>query len=328
LSYVTVPLTPFAEEEYARQIAFHSGTATTHGTTPVDDLRRRVVLARGREEENLFPSIRGRHGAADFFRERGIVWWSHTREKDRPSRHLASSQVSCVNFLLPLAVGHSDALLALLQAIDPDIVDIVPIEHEGRRALAEFEWVGVSGPLEGVPFVRGEKCTSIDALILGRTADRTVRGYFVEWKYTESCGELLGHGRPSTRLARYGELYRSSGCFRAPLESLMYDPAYQLVRSLLLGFRTVKQRELGVIEARTVVVCPDANQSYRLLPPEHTLAGGSVISVNDFMHQRALAAPDRFCMVSQRQLFDRILESGASTPQGWADYHRRRYAWR
>lgn len=328
MSYVTVPLTPFAEEEYARQIAFHSGTTKTPGTTPPDDLRRRVVLARGREAENLFPSIRGPHGAAEFFREREIVWWSHTQENDRPSRHLASSQISCVNFLLPLALGHPGTLLVLLQAIDPDIVDIVPIEHEGRRALVEFEWVGVSAPLEGVPFVRGEKCTSIDALILGRTADRTIRGYFVEWKYTESCGEALGHGRPSTRLARYGGLYRSSGFFRAPLESLMYEPAYQLVRSLVLGFRTVKQQELGVIEARTVVVCPDANDSYRLLPPEHALAGGSVISVNDFMRQRVLTAPERFCMVSQRQLFDRILESGASTPVGWADYHRCRYAWR
>jgi hypothetical protein len=287
-----------------------------------------VVLRRGGEEENFFPSIRGPGGAADFFRDRGIVWWSTTENNDGPSGHMASSQIACVNFLLPLAAGRPDAIVALLRAIDHDVVDIVPIEHEGRRSLVELEWVGVTGPLEPGAFQRGTSCTSVDALLLGRTAAGGIRGYFLEWKYTESCGELLGAGRNSTRLARYAQLYGSSGLFRVPLESLLFEPVYQLVRSLLLGYRTVKEHELGITEARTVVVCPDANESYRLLPAEHALAGGTAILVGDFMRECALAVPDRLRFVSQRQLLDSILASGASTPEGWAEYHRGRYGWR
>jgi hypothetical protein len=299
-------------------------------TSSISDatLRRRVVLARGCEEENLFPSIRGPGGAVDIFRERGIVWWSTTENTNRPSGHMASSQISCANFLLPLATGGPSALVALLSAIDDDIVDLVPIEHEGRRSLVELEWVGMAGPLESGPFTRGARCTSVDALLLGRTTAGSIRGYFLEWKYTESCGEHLGPGRNSTRLARYADLYHSSGLFRLPLESILYEPIYQLIRSVILGYRTVRERELGVTEVRTVVVCPDANDSYRLLPAEHALAGGRAIAVEDFVRGRVLAAPDRLRVVSQRRLLDRILSSGVSTPEGWADYHRNRYAWR
>jgi hypothetical protein len=328
--YERAPLTPFAEQEYDRQIAFRRrGAATTTAETTEETSRgHRMLLERGTEEDNLFPSLRGPRGAVEFFRERRIAWWSLTKTKDRPSGHLASSQVSCVNFSMPPAVEHPTALVALLQEIDQDVIDVVPIEHEGRRSLVEFEWVGVSGPLEPGDFVRGELCTSIDALILGRTAHGGIRAYFLEWKYTERCGERLGPGKNSTRLARYERLYRSSDLFRLPMESLLYEPAYQIVRSLLLGFRTVKHRELGVTEARTVVICPDANESYRLLPPEHALAAGKVVSVRDLVCERALLAVSQFRLVSQGQLFDRILASGASTPEGWVDYHRGRYAWR
>ena len=74
----------------------------------------------------------------------------------------------------------------------------------------------------------------------------------------------------------------------------------------------MKNRELGVTDARTVVVCPDANESYRVLPAEHALAEEKAISVSDFMRERALAAPDRFRVVSQRQLFYRFLEDNMS----------------
>jgi hypothetical protein len=312
-------LTAFARTEYDRQIAFRDGSPARAGGRP--------YLARRREGENFFPSIRGAGGAIQFFRDRRIAWWSTTEEYDRPTLQMASSQIACVNFLLPLAAGHGDALRALLQTIDGDVVDVLPIDHEGRRSLVEFEWVGEDRPLEPGPFQRGRFCTSVDALILGRTATG-IRAYLLEWKYTESCGETLETGRDSTRLRWYGSRYRASGLFRPPLDELLVDPAYQLVRSLLLGARMVKRRQLGVTEARTVVVCPEANDAYRVLPPSHRLAGDRALPVVDLMRDRVLVSPDRFGIVSQRRLLDRIVASGASTPAGWVDYHARRYAWR
>ena len=53
------------------------------------------VLASGYKEENLSPAIRGKNGARQFFKVRRIKW-------DNPL-NMASSQIACVNFLLPLA---------------------------------------------------------------------------------------------------------------------------------------------------------------------------------------------------------------------------------
>src|SRR5687768_3498789 len=94
---------------------------------PNDDvgMRNGHLLALGSEEMNLYPSLRGPDGARRFFRDRNIRWWSSARSgdtsgaRDLPTRNLASSQVCCVNFLLPLAQSES-SLCALIQTIDED----------------------------------------------------------------------------------------------------------------------------------------------------------------------------------------------------------------
>ena len=91
---------------------------------PADDkeIRNHHLLALGYKVENLFPGIRGAGGAIGFFGERGIKWWKSSRsgddtKLDGPTRNMASSQVACVNFLLPLA-GIPGALTAALRALD------------------------------------------------------------------------------------------------------------------------------------------------------------------------------------------------------------------
>ena len=67
---------------------------------------------------------------------------------DGPTRNMASSQVMCVNFLLPL-VDIPGALNAAIRAIDDDVECIVEIHHEGRMSSVEFEWNGLPRSLEG-----------------------------------------------------------------------------------------------------------------------------------------------------------------------------------
>jgi hypothetical protein len=287
------------------------------------------LLTPGHEDENLFPALRGPGGAIEFFEERGISWWRTSKLEnaklvDRPSRHMLSSQVSCVNFLMPLAQSPA-ALLALLRAVDDDVAEVVPINHHGRTALVELEWVGVDGPLEPGDFVRGSKCTSVDAFLIARTP-RGLRAYLIEWKYTESCGDALGPGEDRTRLLRYRDLYDRSGLFAVPLDGVLWEPAYQLIRSLLLGCRTIERSELGVVEARTIVVCPEANAAYRSFPPDHPLACPGVDSVGTLM-THLLRDPSRFGIASQGLLMRTVLSSGAPLPQGWAEYHAARYDW-
>ena len=94
----------FGAIERKRQAAFRKGL-----TTPTDPigLRHDYLLALGCEEENLFPTLRGENGAPRYFADRDIKWWQARVSGDasdgkRPTRNMASSQIACVNFLLPL----------------------------------------------------------------------------------------------------------------------------------------------------------------------------------------------------------------------------------
>ena len=94
----------FGVLERKRQAVFREGL-----TTPSDGIGQRhdYLLALGCEEENLFPTLRGDDGAGRYFADRNIKWWQASVSGDasdgkRPTRNMASSQIACVNFLLPL----------------------------------------------------------------------------------------------------------------------------------------------------------------------------------------------------------------------------------
>ncbi len=105
-------MTAFGTLGRRRQAAFRdsSPTISDRGRNPQDPKGKRHghLLALGHEDENLYPSIRGPDGARKFFADRSIKWWRSAQTGDTPKTHgptrnLASSQVACVNFLLPLA---------------------------------------------------------------------------------------------------------------------------------------------------------------------------------------------------------------------------------
>ena len=170
-------------------------------------------MALGYEEENLYPGIRGMDGAVDFFGQRNIKWWKSARSGDDtsvdcPTRNMASSQVACINFLLPL-VGIPGALSAALQAMDGDVRAVVDVNHEGRSFPVEFEWLGIPRSLEGES-TRGAHNTSVDAFLVAETTTGRRRAYLLEWKYVEQYQstrpDFKGEGRSGdTRRLRYAE---------------------------------------------------------------------------------------------------------------------------
>lgn len=314
---------------------------------PDDDKGKRNphLLAHGHELENLFPGIRGADSALAFFAERGIQWWTNARSGDRepdatyvgPTRNLASSQVSCVNFLLPLA-SVPGALLALLQSIDADVIDVEMIlDSKGHTAPVEFEWVGWREPLEGGRITRGANQTSIDALLVARTTAGR-RAYLIEWKYCEEYlhPEDKGEGRSGdTRKSRYRHLYgapTSSFNGALPFEDLLYEPFYQLMRMLLLGDRMLTEgvtEALRVEDVRVVVVCPTANDDYRRVVPATPLGRRSPegTTVRDAMRV-GLRDPRGLDVVAQDELVARLRSGPLSDElKPWLDYHALRYGW-
>ena len=118
---------------------------------------------------------------------RGIRWWRYSGF-DRPgvsgpTRNMASSQIACINFLLPLA-SIDGAMVALLRAIDDDVERLATIEDPlaGTNTPVEFEWIGLGHALEGESVTtRRAVSTSIDAFAVAETA-RGRRAYLIEWK--------------------------------------------------------------------------------------------------------------------------------------------------
>ena len=323
-----------------RQAEFrtHSATISERGRRPSDSKGERHghLLAHDHEQENLYPGLRGADGAVRFFLERGIKWHRTSRSGDRrggdgPTRNLASSQVACANFLLPLS-EIPGALRAVARAIDEDVEEVASIHDQGRSSPIEFEWFGVDYPLEeGAPRIRGAQNTSIDAFMVAATRTGR-RAYLMEWKYVEDykVGEYKGKGsQGETRRRRYGPLYADdSSSFdpRVPMDEFLYEPFYQIMRLRLLADRMVRRRELDVVDAKVVVVVPEDNAAYRarITSPPLAQRFPELATVEDVV-KAALRRPGGFVTVDPSTLVDAVERDCGGASSEWVAYQRERY---
>lgn len=327
------------------QFRDHSPTISAAARAPTDHkgAMYRHLLALGYERENLFPILRRPGGASEFFRERGIHWWKAIRSgdvpgPDYPTRNLASSQVCCVNFLLPLAKSPGP-LETLLSCIDSDEKAIASIAYSNKgsqlSSRVEFEWVGLRQTLEGTsPQLRGAHATSADALILADLRRGGRRAYVIEWKFVEKYrpDHYLGDGTAgATRLLRYSPRYVApSSVFRrtVPIEEWLFEPLYQILRLLLLGHKMVEEQELGVTEASVVVICPSHNTAYlnRITSPGFRNRFTAASTIEQAVHS-ALLDNTHFKVLSQEELLSSVANRHAADLKPWIAYHHERYGW-
>ena len=331
----------YGVEARARQARFRkrSPTISQLARLPSDEkgVRHGHLLAQGYEDESLFPDLRGDDGAVRFFGERQIKWHRTARSGDLrggmgPTRNMASSMVACVNFLLPLR-RVPGALAAIARAIDNDVEDIIPIPHEGRESTVEFEWIGLEGPLEmGAPPTRGANVTSVDAFLVAALSGGRRRAYLIEWKYVEEyrTGAYKGRGRQGqTRRGRYTDMYYGeSSSFRSavPMDELLYEPFYQIMRLRLLADRMIAHGELGVSDAKVVVVVPRGNTSYRERITSEPLSRRfpELRTVEEIV-MATLKCPEGFVTVDYSALVDSVELACGEASRAWATYLRERY---
>ncbi len=332
-----------------RQNLFRDGSSTISdlGRSPDDEGGRRNphLLALGCEVENFFPGIRGDGGAIDFFSERDIKWWKDSGNDDAdsigPTRNMTSSQVACVNFLLPLTTI-PEALLSVLRALDDDVVGVAAITHEGHESPLEFEWIGLGQSLEGGR-VRGAQNTSVDALLVGEITTGRRRAYLLEWKYLERYlsgrPDFKGKGvSGGMRRRRYSEHYHAPSSSFDPaavpdMDEFLYEPFYQIMRQRLLADRMVREGELAVDEAKVVVVVPEENWPYRAVSDGGTSTSPPLaqrfaqLATVEAVMRASLKDPDaHFDMVAQSLLLEAVCRSLPESTAEWSAYWRDRYA--
>ena len=245
---------------------------------------------------NLLPDVRD--GATELFDELDIPW--HDSVGGGPSNHLRDSQVQCVNALFQMVNNPERIKLAFGGALD--IAEVFQIE-DGR--FLTFEYIGPTDYFgEGIRHGkevgrrRGTNCTSVDAAFLYKTPAGATELALVEWKFTESYLTALDRNAESDaiRIGRYAaDLAAADGPVRddvLPIELLLDEPFYQLMRQQLLANRLEQAGAHGADVVRVVHVLSPENTGYQdsLVRAEHRAAGNSV----DEVWTKLQRTPDRF----------------------------------
>lgn len=321
----------FLESEKRRQEQFK---ATSHAVTEharaAGIYRKRLrpfCLPLDLAEENLFSEIR--QPALAYFRDHHIRW--HDGTDGKPSNHLCSSQVCCVNFLMPFA-DKPDTLAALFGKLFPGIRRAMPVEQD--RFVA-FEWIGACDYLHearrGAGRTRGALVTSADAAILFERMDGKRQFVLIEWKYTESYGKVDKTISQSgtDRTAIYRPLLERQDC---PIDcsalpgvaSLFFEPFYQLMRLQLFAHEMEKAGELGADLASVVHITPRCNTDFdRVTSPGLAKLGETPTSI----WSKLVRVDERFHAISTERLFGEMLTAPPTELHAWSAYVGERYGW-
>jgi len=213
---------------------------------------------------NLWENIR--EDALDYFSVKGIHWHKNTMENNPetiPEGDMLSSQISCVNhlFLLRKNRGYATTVLKNVgNIIDKKIISAeIVCDGYGDDGYVEFESWGTKGnnnPLneKSLERKRGEKSTSVDAVMVGKKDDGNNILILIEWKYKEDYTENYDSKDKCKYVAKddyhnniYTPLLEHSDCpinindFEKPYLPLYYEPFYQLMRQTLLGMENGKR---------------------------------------------------------------------------------------
>lgn len=278
---------------------------------------------------NLAPTIRD--AALAYFSANQITWHIH-------ASHGLSSQVCCLNFLMPLATrpGAMSRVIASALGIEPPELLEVERGPDGKPWFIGFEWIGERDYLnEGgrsASRTRGANATSSDAIVRFRHAGR-VETLLIEWKYTETYGapvpNKVREGAARTpnevRADRYRELmFAPNGPIRGDLnlklEDFFWEPFYQLLRQQMLAFQMEKAREAGAERVRVLHISPAGNRRLHAVTAKPLKPFGTDAFA---VFAKTLIDPGAFISRTIEQVFGPLIAEMPDDP--WAAYLAGRY---
>jgi hypothetical protein len=270
---------------------------------------------------NLAPAIRD---SADrlFAATPPIQWHQH-------ANHGLSSQVCCVNFLLPFA-DKPELLARWIEHVSGDeVAEVLPVEtaRAGQDWHVGFEWIGATDYLNEAPpgttRRRGANATAADAAVMYRTASGRTNLLLIEWKYTERYGQPLDPKGNATRRLRYDHIWRApNGPIRAEadvrLDDFFWEPFYQMLRQQMLAWHT-ERHDTGIDRARVLHLSPAGNR------PLHAVTAPTLRGFGDDafeVFRSLLVDPTDFRSMSIETAFAPL----ADWPEaGWYDWLQDRY---
>ncbi|MDR2633000.1 MAG: hypothetical protein LBC51_05170 [Treponema sp.] len=259
---------------------------------------------------NLWTGIRD--DAVDYFRNNNIPWWKG--DDDKPTGHLLSSQVACLNHLYFLR-QRIDLATMVLKNIDSRIVKASIVDN----GFVEFEIIGKDNYLNEKYHTRGANSTSVDAVMIGEKSNGKNILVLIEWKYTETYDSKKLY--IPERYNNYNPLLQEENC---PIkiddfEKLYYEPYYQLMRQTLLGWKMVEVCEYNCDEYVHLHIISGGNTELRSTITSPRLVGEDMSDA----WKKLLANPEKYKVLSPDALL-KPLECEKDV-QSLLTYLRKRY---
>lgn len=235
---------------------------------------------------NLYAPIR--EDAIKYFRDNNIGWWGGSK----PTGHVLSSQIACVNHLFSVR-NNADAVLSILNNVRNEFTEVLQITSDWEPAYMAFEVVSDKDYLNEGSSTRGSNCTSIDAFIYAKHKSGQRWLIPIEWKYTEhynnqdksneDCdGEWKGsNGKGKERMSRYNDLINASVQLKT-LDDYVgslyyYEPFYQLMRQTLWAENMISHKDSERLSADNYLhihVIPSENDE--LLQKKYKKSSGTM----------------------------------------------------
>lgn len=223
------------------------------------------VLEQKNTFTNLYDPIRTQ--ALSYFEDNKIDWWAGKK----PTGHLLSSQIACVNHLMALRKDPV-AVLSLINGVCNHFKEVLPLPCDSDESYIAFEAVSKVDHLNEDGPTRGSNCTSVDALIYAVDNNGEKWIIPIEWKYTESYDDCNSADKSNEgitykketnpkkkpkgkiRLDRYSDLIRNSKQLRSVPKFVdradydlqgsiyFYEPFYQLMRQTLWAEQMIEHK--------------------------------------------------------------------------------------
>jgi hypothetical protein len=254
-----------------------------------------------------------------------IAWHQH-------ANHALSSQVCCLNFLMPLATRPEllSQVIGGALGIEPPTMLEVEAGPAGEPWFVGFEWIGREDYLNEAgktgTRARGANATSADAVVRFERDGRS-ETLLIEWKYTEAYGAPIPPSGNATRIARYKNLaFAPDGPVKATpglaLEAFFFEPFYQLLRQQMLAWRMQLAHEDGAERVSVLHISPAGNRAlHKVTSPDLRRFGDDAFAV----FKSLLVRPDDFVSRTTEQVFAPALADPGPGAAEWAAYLSDRY---
>ena len=284
---------------------------------------RDFVLIDG--EKNIFKPIR--KDVIEYFSKNKISWWGGSK----PTGHVLSSQIACVNHLFFIR-NDKDAVLKMINAVSTDFIDLFEIETDQfSPAYIQFEAVSDKDNLNEVKPTRGNYCTSIDALVFALHKNGSKWIIPIEWKYTEYYNNqnkaFEGYKadpincKGEIRKRRYTNLINMSAQLKnTDHDCYYYEPFYQLMRQTLWAEQLIRNKDNETIKADNylhVHIIPSENKD--LLDKVYKCSQGNM----ELTWKSHLKDTSKYIIISPEKLLSNCLNDSKYTEL--EGYLRERY---